>query len=65
MLSHLCPGTNDFARAYAFYTDLLGELGLVQKFHDPTRPWADSTYYGAYFRDLDGNKLCVCCHEAE
>ena len=22
-------------------------------------------YYGAYFRDLDGNKLCVCCHCAE
>ena len=21
-------------------------------------------YYGAYFRDADGNKLCVCCHEA-
>jgi catechol 2,3-dioxygenase-like lactoylglutathione lyase family enzyme len=21
-------------------------------------------YYGAYFRDLDGNKLCVCCHDA-
>ena len=21
-------------------------------------------YYGAYFRDLDGNKLCVVCHEA-
>ncbi len=21
-------------------------------------------YYGAYFRDLDGNKLCVCCHAA-
>ncbi|WP_369943975.1 VOC family protein [Xanthomonas medicagonis] len=22
-------------------------------------------YYGAYFRDLDGNKLGVCCHGAE
>ena len=21
-------------------------------------------YYGAYFRDPDGNKLCVCCHSA-
>lgn len=19
-------------------------------------------YYGAYFRDPDGNKICVCCH---
>ena len=22
-------------------------------------------YYGAYFRDPDGNKLCVACHETE
>ena len=22
-------------------------------------------YYGAYFRDPDGNKLCVVCHEPE
>jgi predicted lactoylglutathione lyase len=22
-------------------------------------------FYGTYFRDPDGNKLCVCCHEAE
>ncbi|PFH11476.1 catechol 2,3-dioxygenase-like lactoylglutathione lyase family enzyme [Collimonas sp. PA-H2] len=21
-------------------------------------------YYGAYFRDADGNKICVCCHDA-
>jgi len=20
-------------------------------------------YYGAYFRDPDGNKLCACCHD--
>ncbi|OYO29899.1 VOC family protein [Janthinobacterium sp. PC23-8] len=130
MLSHLCLGTNDFSRAYDFYAALLGELGLVQKFHDPAKPWAGwmtpdvprplfvlgaphdgqaaspgngqmmallansraqversyqvalahgavcegppglrphyhDNYYGAYFRDLDGNKLCVCCHQAE
>jgi hypothetical protein len=22
-------------------------------------------YYGAYFRDPEGNKLCVVCHQAE
>ncbi len=22
-------------------------------------------YYGAYFRDLDGNKLCVVCHRPQ
>ncbi|MCC7682386.1 glyoxalase-like domain protein [Janthinobacterium sp. HH103] len=130
MLSHLCLGTNDFPRAYAFYTALLGELDLIEKFHDPAKPWAGwmarqaprplfvltaphdglpatsgngqmtallaasraqvdrchqavlalgavcegppglrphyhDNYYGAYFRDLDGNKLCVCCHGEE
>lgn len=29
------------------------------------RPHYHPNYYGAYFRDPDGNKLCVCCHEAE
>lgn len=28
------------------------------------RPQYHANYYGAYFRDPDGNKLCVCCHEA-
>jgi catechol 2,3-dioxygenase-like lactoylglutathione lyase family enzyme len=28
------------------------------------RPHYHTNYYGAYFRDLDGNKLCVCCHDA-
>jgi catechol 2,3-dioxygenase-like lactoylglutathione lyase family enzyme len=27
------------------------------------RPHYHADYYGAYFRDLDGNKLCVCCHQ--
>lgn len=29
------------------------------------RPEYHPNYYGAYFRDPDGNKLCVCCHHAE
>jgi catechol 2,3-dioxygenase-like lactoylglutathione lyase family enzyme len=33
-----------------------GPPGLRQHYH--------ANYYGAYFRDLDGNKLCVCCHGA-
>ncbi|MDZ7864903.1 VOC family protein [Acidovorax sp.] len=28
------------------------------------RPQYHANYYGAYFRDPDGNKLCVCCHGA-
>jgi catechol 2,3-dioxygenase-like lactoylglutathione lyase family enzyme len=27
------------------------------------RPQYHPNYYGAYFRDPDGNKICVCCHE--
>ena len=26
------------------------------------RPEYHESYYGAYFRDTDGNKLCVACH---
>ena len=26
------------------------------------RPHYHPDYYGAYFRDPEGNKLCVCCH---
>ncbi|TFW05122.1 VOC family protein, partial [Oxalobacteraceae bacterium OM1] len=29
------------------------------------RPEYHANYYGAYFRDTEGNKLCVVCHEAE
>lgn len=27
------------------------------------RPEYHANYYGAYFRDPDGNKLCVACHQ--
>jgi catechol 2,3-dioxygenase-like lactoylglutathione lyase family enzyme len=29
------------------------------------RPEYHEHYYGAYFRDPDGNKICVCCHTSE
>ena len=29
------------------------------------RPHYHANYYGAYFRDPDGNKLCVACHQPE
>jgi catechol 2,3-dioxygenase-like lactoylglutathione lyase family enzyme len=29
------------------------------------RPHYHAHYYGDYFRDPDGNKLCVCCHDPE
>lgn len=27
------------------------------------RPHYHANYYGAYFRDPDGNKICLVCHE--
>lgn len=29
------------------------------------RPQYHENYFGAYFRDPDGNKLCICCHQPE
>ncbi len=29
------------------------------------RPQYHPHYYGAYFRDPDGNKICIVCHEPE
>ncbi len=29
------------------------------------RPHYHAHYYGAYCRDPDGNKLCICCHDPE
>jgi catechol 2,3-dioxygenase-like lactoylglutathione lyase family enzyme len=29
------------------------------------RPQYHANYYGAYFRDTEGNKLCVVCHLAQ
>ena len=34
-----------------------GEPGLRPQYHP--------NYYGAYVRDPDGNKLCVCCHDPD
>ena len=29
------------------------------------RPHYHANYYGAYFRDPDGNKICIACHNVE
>ena len=29
------------------------------------RPHYHPDYYGAYVRDPEGNKLCICCHKPE
>jgi catechol 2,3-dioxygenase-like lactoylglutathione lyase family enzyme len=44
-----------YACAIAAGAQSEGEPGLRPEYHEH--------YYGAYFRDLDGNKVCVACHE--
>lgn len=39
------------------------ENGATDEGPPGLRPWYHPDYYGAYFRDPDGNKLCICCHE--
>ncbi|RDI60983.1 VOC family protein [Microvirga subterranea] len=127
MYSHTTIGSNDLARARAFYDAVLAPLGLEVRYSDPMllgygepggrpqfivarpfdgreaspgngamvallapkrsavdschaaammrggadegapglRPHYHRNYYGAYFRDLDGNKICVVSHHPE
>ena len=39
------------------------ETGGRSEWAPGLRPHYHPDYYGAYFRDPDGNKICVCCHE--
>lgn len=43
-----------YAMALSEGADDSGAPGLRPEYHPD--------YYGAYFRDLDDNKICVCCH---
>jgi lactoylglutathione lyase len=36
--------------------------GAVSEGPPGLRPEYHANYYGAYFRDTEGNKLCVACH---
>jgi len=40
------------------------EAGALSEGAPGLRPEYHSNYYGAYFRDLDGNKICICCHQS-
>jgi catechol 2,3-dioxygenase-like lactoylglutathione lyase family enzyme len=61
MLALLAPNRAavraSYAAAIAHGGHCEGEPGL--------RPHYHADYYGAYFRDTEGNKLCVCCHAPE
>ena len=46
-----------FTRALAEGGTSEGPPGLRTHYHP--------NYYGAYFRDTEGNKVCVACHQAE
>ena len=47
--------------AYAFLRAIVVEAMTQGRL----RPEYHADYYGAYFRDPDGNKFCVACHAAE
>lgn len=56
LLASSRPGVdNAYAIALANGGTCEGSPGLRQQYH--------ANYYGAYFRDPDGNKMCVCCHD--
>jgi lactoylglutathione lyase len=40
VFSHIFTSVSNFERAFAFYSALLGELGLEMRFHEPAKPWA-------------------------
>ena len=40
-------------------------FGVVSEGEPGLRPEYHANYYGAYFRDTEGNKLCVASHGAE
>jgi len=61
MIALLAPDRQSVNKAYALALSLDGTCegapGLRPEYHP--------NYYGAYFRDPEGNKICVCCHEVE
>lgn len=60
MVALLAPSRSAVAAAFdaalAHGGTCEGKPGLRPEYH--------AHYFGAYVRDPDGNKLCVCCHEA-
>jgi catechol 2,3-dioxygenase-like lactoylglutathione lyase family enzyme len=61
MLALLAPNRAAVDRCHA---TALAQGGLSEG-APGLRPHYHADYYGAYFRDPDGNKLCVCCHQPE
>ena len=61
MIALLAPGRAAVDRAHAHAL----AQGGADEGAPGLRPWYHPHYYGAYFRDPDGNKICVVCHDPE
>jgi catechol 2,3-dioxygenase-like lactoylglutathione lyase family enzyme len=59
MIALLAPNRNAVDRCYATAI----ACGGTDEGGPALRAHYHPDYYGAYFRDPDGNKLCACCHE--
>lgn len=60
MVALLAPDRATVDRTY----DLAMAAGAKSEGAPGLRPQYHALYYGAYFRDLDGNKICIVCHQA-
>jgi lactoylglutathione lyase len=65
------PGNGQMVAFLAARREIVDAAHAVALAHGGTsegapgpRPEYHAHYYGAYFRDPDGNKLCVACHAA-
>lgn len=61
MVALLAPNRNGVDQCHAW---AIGHGG-VDGGAPALRPHYHPDYYGAYFRDPDGNKICVCCHSPD
>lgn len=66
------PGNGQMVAFLAHSRNQVDEVHAMALAHGGTcegppglRPEYHADYYGAYFRDPDGNKLCVACHQPE
>lgn len=61
MVALLAPDRATVDRTYA----IAMAAGATSEGTPGLRPQYHAHYYGAYFRDLDGNKICIVCHQAD
>ncbi len=59
MVALLSPNRDTVDRVHA----LALRLGSKCEGKPGLRPHYHPNFYGAYFRDPDGNKICICCHD--